>query len=168
MFKDKLKKLRKDACETQAQLANALGVTQQAIDRWENARTEPNVTMLIQIARHFEVSVDYLLDNFDTEGWNVNGRDDIISSIVKMYEKLEPNEKRVLNKYIESVICSMGYVKNDETHVPVEESPQIVQTQTQEPELKVARTTNLTKTQPRRLTQEQWDTLENGEDVDLN
>lgn len=121
MFKDKLKKLRKDACETQAQLANALGVTQQAIDRWENARTEPNVTMLIQIARHFEVSVDYLLDNFDTEGWNVNGRDDIISSIVKMYEKLEPNEKRVLNKYIESVICSMGYVKNDETHIPVEE-----------------------------------------------
>lgn len=128
MFKDKLKKLRKDACETQAQLANALGVTQQAIDRWENARTEPNVTMLIQISKHFGVSVDYLLDNFDTESLNVPSRNDIVFSIVKMYEKLEPNEKRVLNKYIESVICSMGYVKNDETHVPIEEEPpQIVQ-----------------------------------------
>lgn len=55
-----------------------------------------------------------------------------------------------------------------DTLLGIAESPPIVQTKTQEPELKVARTTNLTKTQPRKLTQEQWDALENSEDVDLN
>ena len=53
--------LRKSADETQAALAEALGVSNRTISKWENAESEPEAAYLVALADHFSVSVDGLL-----------------------------------------------------------------------------------------------------------
>lgn len=52
--------LRKKKGATQEQMGNALGISPQAISKWENGTCLPDTQTLPLIAEFFEVSVDYL------------------------------------------------------------------------------------------------------------
>ena len=65
MFGERLKELRTERKYTQQQLANILGVDRTTVMKWECNERETNFTMLVKIARHFDVSCDYLLGNSD-------------------------------------------------------------------------------------------------------
>lgn len=58
-FSTTLQTLRKNRGVTQEQLANHLGVSPQAVSKWENG-SYPDGDLLPQIADYFEVSIDYL------------------------------------------------------------------------------------------------------------
>ncbi len=58
---NKLAKLRKENNYTQEQLANVLGVSRQAISKWESDATYPETDKLIHIGKLFHCSMDYLL-----------------------------------------------------------------------------------------------------------
>ncbi len=58
-----LKKLRKRKGISQQKLADALGTSQQAINKYENQGSEPDIDMLIAMAEFFNTSVDYLVGN---------------------------------------------------------------------------------------------------------
>lgn len=57
----KIKLLRKKKRITQVQLAKELNVTPQAVSKWENGVSTPDIRLLIPISEFFGVTVDYLL-----------------------------------------------------------------------------------------------------------
>ncbi len=58
----KIKQLRQNKGITQETLANVLGVTYQAVSRWENGTTTPDISLLPQISIYFGVSIDELFE----------------------------------------------------------------------------------------------------------
>lgn len=56
-----LRQLRKDAKRTQQQMADVLGITQQAYAAYENDKSSPPKDVLEKIADFFGVTTDYLL-----------------------------------------------------------------------------------------------------------
>lgn len=56
-----VRRLRTERGLTQLQLAHALNVSPQAVSRWENGSTYPDITLLPEIAIFFGVSADLLL-----------------------------------------------------------------------------------------------------------
>lgn len=60
-FSDNFKTMRKKHALTQEQLAEALGVSCQAVSKWETNSSYPDISLLPIIADYFGVSVDYLI-----------------------------------------------------------------------------------------------------------
>lgn len=56
-----IKMFRKERKLTQAQLAEALGVTIGAVSKWESSLSIPDITLIIEMADLFETSVDVLI-----------------------------------------------------------------------------------------------------------
>jgi len=57
---DNILKLRKESGLTQENLAEKLNISFQAVSKWENGQTSPDIIMLPMLARLFGVSIDKL------------------------------------------------------------------------------------------------------------
>ena len=62
-FCDKLQKLRKENNITQEQLADKLGVSRQAVSKWESSAGYPDTEKLIQLSKIFNISMDELVND---------------------------------------------------------------------------------------------------------
>lgn len=60
---EKLVTLRKQRGLSQEAVAERLGVSRQAVSRWEQGSAQPDAGNLFQLSRLFQVSADYLLDD---------------------------------------------------------------------------------------------------------
>lgn len=60
-FADKLNKLRVQNGLTQEQLAEHLHVARQSVTKYEAGKGYPKIETIIDIAKFFDVSIDYLL-----------------------------------------------------------------------------------------------------------
>ena len=58
--------LRKEKGLTQEELASHMGVSPQAVSKWENDQTCPDISALPKLARLFDVTVDELLEGRET------------------------------------------------------------------------------------------------------
>ena len=74
MLSEKLYALRKKSGLSQEQLAERLGVSRQAISKWESGQSVPESEKLIAVSNYFGVSLDYLLkeDEANTDGANAS------------------------------------------------------------------------------------------------
>ena len=63
----KLKKLRTDKGLTQKDLADQLHVTFQTISKWESDLNEPDIATLKELAKLYDCSVDYLINEDEEE-----------------------------------------------------------------------------------------------------
>ena len=82
---NKIRKLRFRASLTQEQLADRLGISAQAVSKWENAVAMPDISLLPELSEIFGVSIDELFDlTTDQKFRRIENRMDI-------QEELEPD-----------------------------------------------------------------------------
>ena len=60
-----LKQLRKESAISQQKLADAIGVSQQSINQYENHSVEPDISVLCRMADYFGTSIDYIVGRTD-------------------------------------------------------------------------------------------------------
>ena len=82
---EKLTQARKAAGLTQADIAARLSVSRQAVSRWESGQSKPSTEKLLELARIYDVSLDWLCSDAD----EMEGRD---KQPTKKQEATEINE----------------------------------------------------------------------------
>lgn len=99
-----LKKLRTKNGVTQGQLADAVGVSQQSINKYENHNIEPDIDTLIAIADFFNTSVDELVGHYsNTEDNNIAFRlnnDEL--RLISQYRFLDQKQKESIQLILEN------------------------------------------------------------------
>lgn len=58
---DRLKMIRENAGMTQSQLAKSLHLTRSAVNGWEMGLSVPSTQCIVELAKIFNISTDYLL-----------------------------------------------------------------------------------------------------------
>ena len=92
-FSELLKKCRKKQGISQAELASRLGVTQQAVGKWESGKSSPDPSTVARIAGILGTTADYLL------------------GLYRPAADLSETESRFFGGYAESLIPVIGTVK---------------------------------------------------------
>lgn len=94
---------RRELGMTQQHLADSLNISFQAVSKWENGSTFPNVELLPELSKAMEVTVDELLSGCEKDGEELSyskaGVDIAYTDTIKkeMAKHLETRDKRVLN-----------------------------------------------------------------------
>ena len=114
---EKIRALRKGKNISQEVLANYLGVSFQAVSKWENGDTLPDVTMIPAIASFFEVSTDELFDfnRLETERKVQQACWDIADWRNERPEEAEKAYRELLRQYPgnEIILANLLYVLQD-------------------------------------------------------
>ena len=58
---DRIQQLRKSKGISQEELANIIGVSRQAVSKWESAQSVPDIEKIILLSDYFETTTDFLL-----------------------------------------------------------------------------------------------------------
>lgn len=58
---DRIQQLRKSKGISQEELANSIGVSRQAVSKWESAQSVPDIEKIILLSDYFETTTDFLL-----------------------------------------------------------------------------------------------------------
>ena len=58
---DRIQQLRKRKGISQEELADRIGVSRQAVSKWESGQTSPDLEKIVLLSDYFEVTTDYLL-----------------------------------------------------------------------------------------------------------
>ncbi len=62
---DRIQSLRKTKGISQEQLADKIGVSRQAISKWESEQSSPDLEKIILLSDYFEVTTDYILKGIE-------------------------------------------------------------------------------------------------------
>ena len=70
---ERIKMLREKSSLTQTDLARVLGLTRSGVNSWEMGLSVPSTTYIVELAKCFKVSTDYLLGMGKTESIPIDG-----------------------------------------------------------------------------------------------
>lgn len=102
---ERIVQLRNDKGVSQGQLAQILGVSRQAISKWENDQSSPDALHLIKLADVLDTEVEYL----------ATGRKPVYEEapiVVNMVHKVDKVVEKVVEKPILRKIVRVKYVRN--------------------------------------------------------
>lgn len=88
---NRIKELRTSKMMTQKELAEIVDVSKSAISKYESDMLEPNIRVQILLARTFDVTVDYLIGNTDTN--SLSKSDNEITKLIEIYNQLNENNR---------------------------------------------------------------------------
>ena len=142
----KIRELRRRDGRTQEALAEAIGVTSQAVSRWEANGGYPDMEMIPSIANYFGVSIDELFGynnerskkidelaakidqmNFQNNGEDIN-IDECISLARNALIEFPGNEKIMM--CLASVLYNAGYVRHGEYHLSDDDGYDVLDVET--------------------------------------
>ena len=107
---NRLVKLRKEKGLSQEELAEKLGLSRQAVSKWERAESSPDTDNLICLARLYGISLDELLKTADDEKT-------IVDEQVKNEEEQQPENKSSTDEKNEDVRKEKVHISFDGIHV---------------------------------------------------
>ena len=87
MIAERIKTLRETNNLTQSALAKKLNVTRSSVNAWEMGISVPSTSLIVDIARLFHVSTDYLLGIDNTSSLDLSGLND--REVMLVYELVE-------------------------------------------------------------------------------
>lgn len=98
---ERIIELRKAAGLSQGQLASALGVSRQAVSKWENDQTAPDSIKMIRLAEILDTDIEYL----SSGRRNYGRRPPVVINTVETVEKVvEKPVVQVVEKVVEKVV----------------------------------------------------------------
>lgn len=62
---DRIQSLRKSKGVSQEELADRIGVSRQAVSKWESEQSTPDVEKIVLLSNYFEVTTDYILKGIE-------------------------------------------------------------------------------------------------------
>ena len=90
MISDKIKQLREQYNYSQSDLADKLGIARTSVLAWENQTSQPAMKHIVELARLFRVSTDYLLEAESKRTLSLDGLSDdeiaIICSLLNYFD----------------------------------------------------------------------------------
>ena len=103
-----LKILRKEYGISQQRLAEAIGVSQPSINKYENHNIEPEIELLKRMADYFNTSIDFIVAHTDvrrkaehTEAYHLNLSE---TEIITRFRALTDNEKQCIDMTIRAFL----------------------------------------------------------------
>lgn len=93
-FEEKIVELRKTKGLSQEELAEQLGVSRQAVSRWEIGQTLPDITNLVQLCELFGVSADYLVRDEEMVSVRSDQSAKTIARLTREREKIRYQARR--------------------------------------------------------------------------
>ena len=94
---------RKEAKLTQMQLAEMLGITDRAVSKWENGRALPDSSIMLELCRILNISVNDLLRGERVSMENNNK--ELENKIIELIKEKEKADKRLLRIEVVMGIC---------------------------------------------------------------
>lgn len=92
MTSERIKALREARGWTQAELARRLSITRNGVNSWEQGLSMPSPVCLVDLAKLFSVSTDYLLGVERLETVNVTGlNEEDIALLAQLADRLRGN-----------------------------------------------------------------------------
>ena len=92
MIADRIKALREARGWTQAELARRLNITRNGVNSWEQGLSMPSPACLVDLAKLFSVSTDYLLGVERLETVNVTGlNEEDVAILARLADRLREN-----------------------------------------------------------------------------
>lgn len=92
MTADRIKALREARGWTQAELARKMNMTRNGINSWEQGLSMPSPPSLVDLARLFSVSTDYLLGVENYSAVNVTGlNEEDVALLAQLADRLREN-----------------------------------------------------------------------------
>lgn len=105
---DRIASFRKDKQMTQEELAQVLGLTSQAVSKWENSITCPDIQLLVPLANLFDVSVDDLLGNEKKREVYLAKKEDMDQLILKIIVDSNDGDRVRINLPIQLVKIALN------------------------------------------------------------
>ena len=100
-----LKILRNERGLSQQRLADALGISQQSVNKYENQNVQPDIDILMRMADYFETSIDYIVGYTDirrkiehTESHHLNA-DEV--KVLARYRALDGDERKCIQMMLD-------------------------------------------------------------------
>ena len=102
-FSDNLRLLSTKHRLSQKEIGDIVGISSQAVSKWENSITEPDNESLLKLSKYFNVSTDYLLGNSDEENQNIKYDNDLEKVLFSKAKELSDDDKRTVLSVINAI-----------------------------------------------------------------